>query len=912
MRTNWEENVRLQALVRDGHAVLVPEVITIEDADVKDLESEWDAGSVSGGSVEVLSSGGARLTSTPTSVVPATTNDGADTTKLTHVAPFEAVLVRWTSHPSDTEIHNLVARLDPRDDGGQPKTVSEFRAQLFRIAEYRSVGPINAISIVPISAEVIVDATGEVAADFTFNFQGAGIYSPYPRIGDSPINGPTHHPRTLVRIIALQDDGTVADNVTWLSESGGNDESGTGWDAELVQLNAIDDVGNEDLGGSLYELDTTTPTVYPDFELNRTDYTAATITFSGTGVEIPDLSGTGDLKIVARGHTPSDSTLTFEIFDGSSWVECFDGDVLGDDNSATGGGDLSGISTTGPWDIRVTLTPSTAADLNSPVVKEFGIERGDSTILTGAATISGDVRQVDPLTLVGNIAKASLLVKKLGEPDARDYGSDVLAENHIGQVYVRVWVADAGAGRDDAYLSRSEWMLLSVWDVDDYRSTDTQHEIDLISPLRRLKVIIPPFVVTSGNDGTRTAVEISGTMKAAYEEIIDTLVGLAARFRGPGIEDATNTVSKLITRSDAKEEADRLAYLDGSAVVESQGRVRTVKMMYDGAGGDVPVAYFPLGSYESVDGYGPGYTARVDEYFVRFNWNEISQFFEDERRYFNATAFSVLGGSGLNTTEQLPAQTSKWISTQAVADAVGDRVPKHFGNGLIVWRILSNGANPHLEVGDAVVVETRGFVGRSPINSQEIRGAVTALAVIARVGDPWGRMLDLWVPSFDKIVTGTGDVTPLAFGGGILHSDLTSRTHTGDTNETTLETYSLAGGHVGANGILTINVSWAPSGGNSTATLRLKVDGTLFGAALSVSADGTERQTTLEIYADGSESSQFVKFRWEYDGTSPGRLQQARSVDLSAGVDITVTGELANSADTFAVTQTLIELRRDS
>lgn len=781
MKSGWVGNVELQAMVaaRDGGVALHPEIVAVTSSDVRVTPSQWAAGSATGGSIEFLASGGARLASTATSLIPATTNDGTNSTALSHIAPFDAVLVEWLdSGAEDREIHNLVARLDPRRDGGQPKTVAFFAAALFRVAEIREESDGLVYVLEQLGPAPVIAATGEAAADFTFNFQG--FNGAYPIVGQRPTGpGPdTRRPLTLIRITALRSDGTVADNVTWLSDSveAANKTDGAIYSATHYTVEPIAGLGHEEVGGNAFFISTEVAS-FPEFTLNRAAYDTGAIEFA-SAVDFNDQPGTGDLVIVARGETPSNSVLTFEIDDGGGYVECFDGDIIGADNTAQGGADLSGVSTTGPWDMQVTLTPSTAADLNSPVVRAIGIERIASTFLTGAAYLDGGHRQIDPVTLKGNIASAELVVLKTGEPDFRDYGSNILASNHIGDIEVRFWLADVGR----TVLPRSQWLRHSVWDVEDYVSDETAHSITIVSPLHRLRnVIIPPFVVTTGSDGTRTAVQVDGSIQEAYDEIIDGMLGIPARLRGASPDDDTNQVSKIIERSDAKDELDRLAYLSGGSIIDTQGPITFVKVMRDSVPGDVPVARFPLGSYRA-GAFGPGYSTRTDEFFVPYNWNVNTRSFEDERRYLNAIALDKLGGVGLNTTQILDEETAKWITTQTLADLVGDRVPNHFATGQIIFPIHSHERHPELELGDCVWIETTRFVARSPLNNQEIRGRVATLAIVTQIRDPWGQDLELWVPSFEHIIVDTGTVTPQGFANpGILHVTASERDHPGST-----------------------------------------------------------------------------------------------------------------------------------
>ena len=757
MRTGWADNPRLRELVQrtDPGAHLFAEVLKFADSSVKILESDWAAGTTTG-TIDNPESGGARLNAGTNADITQGSDDGTDVSQLTPIPDFDAILVEWTdAQAEERELKNFVARLDPRPDNGQAKDVAEWRAQSFRVVEW---GPEeDRLIVMPISREVIVAAVGEAVANIDFDFWDG---NEYPRVGPPPSYDPAFggqtptRPQTIIRIIALDSDGAPAANVAWMADSTLTGTiSGSGYIVTHYEFIPPDSVAGDETGGAVWSTGSITANM-PRFTLNRPVYSAGSVTFDG-GEAIPDLTGTGDLEIVAHGRTPSDSSLTFKIWNGAAYVECKSADLVGVDNSDQGGEDLSGVSTTGPWNIQVLLTPS-ASGRSTPTAREFGIRRVVTTNLFGLATINGGRSRVEPMSLKGNVPKAEITILKTGARDFRDYGTTILAENHIGEIEVRLWIGDPSG----VYLDRSEWMHHSSWEVEDYRNEDAGHVLECVSPLRRLRTPIPEFVVTGGSDGERTQIEYTNqTPKAVWEDLVDGRVGLPGRFRGPGVESTAYTISKVIKDTDAKNELDRVAYLVGYSNIESQGRLRAVPVMRDGVGAGTPVAIFPIGSYDPVY-IGPGYKTRTDEFFVSLDWDEVSQSFETEIRKFNATAFAKLGGAGLNTTQKLEAETAKWIDTDALAIDVANRVPMHFGNGLIVWELRPIYLHPHLEVGDVVGVLTDQFVARSPITDREIRGPVATLAIVVDThGDVWGRHLSVWVPTFDGIVTGEGDIT---------------------------------------------------------------------------------------------------------------------------------------------------------
>ena len=240
---------------------------------------------------------------------------------------------------------------------------------------------------------------------------------------------------------------------------------------------------------------------------------------------------------VHAGEVLAGTSLTYEIWDGSGWVQCYDGDLIGVDNSGDGGGDLSGVPTTEPWDVRATLTPDTNA-YRTPAIKRFGVREIVKTDLTGVATVEGGQVQVDPMSLKGEITKATVKILKTGERDYRDYGTEILTANHIGEIELRLWMGDPTG----TYLNRSEWMLLHTFEIDDYVNGDASHEITCVSPMRRLRRDVPAFELTGGTDGTREPkVYTNETPKAVYTDLLENLGELPTRYIGPGIEDEANT-----------------------------------------------------------------------------------------------------------------------------------------------------------------------------------------------------------------------------------------------------------------------------------------------------------------------------------------------------------------------------------
>lgn len=751
MRAGWTPKLQSLLWAADPVVKLIAEVVRTIASDIKDTRAEWAAAD-SGTGLEFLLSGGARLFATATGDVTQATDDGTQITAIGPDTPYSIVAIEWTAPTAeDRELHNLVLRLDPQADGGQAVEVTHWQARVCRIAEKID----DRVVLEPRSAWIEVQASGTTPQDVTFNF-GSG--DQYPTVGPAPSPGDNLHPVTVIQLRAIKATGD-AGNVAWLADSTlGNEVIDTGFILRHYEADFLVGQEEEEVGGELIYVATPTTTGMPRFTLNRASYTAATATFSLAGNRI-DLGAvpTGDVEVVASGQTPDDSSITYEIHDGVSWVGVVDGDILGQDNTSRGGSDLTSMPIQQTYDVRATLTPSTSG-LRTPTVRRLGLREIETTDLTGVCDVRDAVWRVEPQTLKGEITRANVHILKTGERDYRDYGSEILAQYHIGEIEVRVWVGDPSG----LHLSRHEWMHIDSFEIEDYTNDNTAHVLACVSPLRRLRKTVPPFVQTGPGTGTRTAEEyLNVTITAAFADLRDNLGALPARYRGQPVEDAT-LVSKTLYEADLKDELDRLAYLAGMGLITSQGRIKAVSMMRDGPGADTPVATFYIGDYQPLV-IGPGYGIRTDEFFVPWGWNEAAGTFTDEHRKINATAVEKLGGRGLQSYQRLDDETAKWVANGAHAATLADRVVRHFANGLILWELRPIYRHPHLEPGDPVVVITDRFVGRSPSSDQEVRGTVAALGVVSRASGIWGEQFSVWIPSFDQLAPAEDAVTRSGF-----------------------------------------------------------------------------------------------------------------------------------------------------
>lgn len=127
---------------------------------------------------------------------------------------------------------------------------------------------------------------------------------------------------------------------------------------------------------------------------------------------------------------------------------------------------------------------------------------------------------------------------------------------------------------------------------------------------------------------------------------------------------------------------------------------------------------------------------------------------------------------------------------------------------------------------------------------------------------------------------------------------------TGTTTETTLATITIPGGMMGLNGSIEVDVSASFTANTNLKTLNVKLGGTQIGIFSRSGATETGARTNLVVSNRGSQSSQVLSqpastsvLFGVFTTTYPATL----SKDMSQDQALTITGTLANSADTITL-----------
>ena len=767
MRGGFTKALRNLLWAADTKAQEMIEAVKVDQETAKVLKSEWHGADSMTGLV-ALDDGGLQLTTSTHLALDHSPADDADITDLDALTPIHAMFVEWGGTlREDMDIKNVVVKVDP-DVSGAGREVVEWVCRLWRVAQ---VGPLSdRVVLLPITDARFTE-TGNAIRNITFNFTHGGRGAPVgepPEVlepeGDvvAPAVGGLSRPITGFAIFALKGSGEGAANASWRAlTAAGPLTGGISPTWTLTHENLIADEGGASSnlgGGGAYRL-TTQSADKPWIQVNRPTFAAKTATYSTNPVVLA-ATPTGSVEIVAEGEEPSDSSFLWEIRDtgGGTWYTVDDGDLVGVDNRYTDrfgntvGNDLSAVPLQTSYDLRVTLTPSTSL-LQSPIARRFGVRELSISDLSGAATVDSVSWGVDPITLKPEIAEMKLSILKTGERDFRDYFSDLFTSHFVGELQIRLWIGHP----DPAVLPRKDWLAIDTFDVDDYVPGEARGEVLCISVLERLRVPIPPFVATSGGDGTRIPTEYAGaTIPFAISDIMDTLIAIPARLRGELPPAGSVTVAKTIRSGDGKDEVDRLNYLAGYAMISSQGRAKSVVLMEDQGTTRAPRATFTHKETKAVS-MAPGFRTRIDEFFVRYGFVDATGLWK-EVRHFDPQALTKVRFPGVDSTQEEDEETAKWIDSKAHAQAVGKRKVDYFWFGLMLWDIEPIYPHPHLEIGDVVAVQTNQFVGRSPQDNREIRGMVVARGTIVEQHGTRGQKFTVWVKSLDDVILSEGDV----------------------------------------------------------------------------------------------------------------------------------------------------------
>lgn len=140
-----------------------------------------------------------------------------------------------------------------------------------------------------------------------------------------------------------------------------------------------------------------------------------------------------------------------------------------------------------------------------------------------------------------------------------------------------------------------------------------------------------------------------------------------------------------------------------------------------------------------------------------------------------------------------------------------------------------------------------------------------------------------------------------------LYSNTTTTTLTGTTTETTLATIPIKGGVLGVNGKLRFYILGTVTNSANAKSLRLKHAATTLWQVAHTAVVGITAQ--ILFLNKNSESSQVTSlYNSAILSGSASTVVTPSAIDTSADFSLTITGQLANSADSISVTAIFAEI----
>jgi len=764
MRYGWNDELAKYVESVPQRARPIVETVITTAADIKDRESDY-SGADATAAFTLFDDGGVRLIGSGTSALAANTTRvaGADLTNLqppTGSALGCAVveLGYTTVVGQQTEIFGATAYLDPKTSGSGQE-VTHWYANLYRFDGVSIDSGQEAWSLQPIASDSVAAATSPGDVTFTFA-KGQG----FPAFGDPPdlegasvASGLPAGPSVVLIVWGLKGNGEIASNTSWDCDA--NNASVASGDHTIYRfdLTALDTTS--DVATLRYTAAAASGVPAMSLTAN-TSYTSATISWTNAGSPSNELdlgaapsSGT-DLEMVLQYSAPSTTTVVAQIRQpdagsGSpgSWFTFVDGDVIGEDKSGDeGGSDLSTLPRQQTYDLQVALNTTTART-HTPRLFRVGVQEITHEVVDGLMDVNSAGWAIDPITCEGEIPTLDALLHREGEKDYRSWAETLFAENHLNELVFRIWV-----GHPD--LARKYWLKIDDFLVGDYSPGPSGISVRLVSPLQYVLLPIPAH-----SGGSRTPKEYDGqTLLQVFDDIINVQCAVPTRYRGnalcgstQGITSVTKTVS---VETQAIDVLRQINWLNGSALISSQGVFKTVPLFSDLPLDPQTQAFFEYDDI-AVQSTDTGFDRRVTTFEVPYGWDG-NKYAGEKQATPGATVLARLGKTAFAQASQLDDGTARWIENTTNATTVGNRIVENFLAGLSQVRFTSSTARPWLEPGDTCVIEQDIYVGIDPRSGRALRGRGWSKAMVTQCHDIMGHEFTVWVPSwFDTIASTT-------------------------------------------------------------------------------------------------------------------------------------------------------------
>ena len=730
----------LRAILEGQPALARPilEVLEVTASALKNKESDF-SGADSLVGLEIITGGGVRLSQSATgeyvdNVSTFVENAARSIILDNRPTRFRSITAEtaWKDD-RDKPIFRGEAVIDLVAGVGEAVTVS---AQLFLVGiiDERSLPNTGTYQLISKSAAITVPAVNGTV-EFIFDPLNLGnirsgtlgpLFRPFD--GSPSFNQPD--PITIMWVWGTQDDGSPATIGKWEAD-GDNQKVDPGGSTQLIRSFEFS------FSGGNYIADFATRNGVPGFSLFGAEYITASIEWTTNPLDLGQAPGADtELKLQLLTVTPSDTAINAEIKEagGGAYQFFANDDLIGVDNTPTGGFDLSSLTRVQAYDIRVKLTPSSNLAVTPQLIR-VGLAEVTSTIVDGEIDVETFDAACDPITCDAEVATASIVIRRDGVKDYRSFAEELFSENNFSGITMRILI-----GHDQ--IARGDWLAVDTFKIRNMDPSGDGLAVDLVSSLFDMLAAFPP-------EGSRTSPDLytfaATDIGGAWQEIHDTLA-IPTDLVGDGPPAGAPIEQRVI--ADIRQAIDlrtELDFISGGVTISRQG-VFEFRDLFDDTPPDPDLA-IELSEYE-VLGWDDGTDRRIPEVQIIFPEPGSAQFTEKSYSapFEVVDAFGTLGG-GQPTVFQ--GSIMEWVPrlpfNEAIGDAVGERLVDNFSTGLLQLRIRARTPRPNIEIGDVLNLDQDRLVTRDPFTGEAIRGRSAVSARVTGVHDVMGTELTLWL-----------------------------------------------------------------------------------------------------------------------------------------------------------------------
>lgn len=544
MRSNYSDALRRRVRRLNDDTVLYVEALARKAEDIRRTRAEFEAAGVTRTNVTVFDDGAVRLTGTPAAKIDSLTSDSYDT-DLDYDLPWSTF--SWEldetigANPVLTKVEVFLNR---KRDGGQPTFDGQFALQLYRIDRLIKHGAIASdFWMVSPAGPPVIKAASEMAADqelVAFEYSATGLTGvPAPVINDSwRPSPPDSQLAGGLSLLQAPLDNIPARCVVCVvrAVSGTNTNYGMGRDSTK---------SNKDVQASKGTLRHTTLSVDPLADVLLRGWLKAA---GGTGTvrcrfTLASYPATGSVQLLKTSSPASNLALgqaplgTIEFFldkdepsgtsiIGSARVNSADPWVVVKDGQTPADVGLA-VAADGRYEMKAEFAANAGGDVTA-TLRGMGITDRILYDVTEIATLEGLNESFDPLSGEVKLQDGRCLLQHTGVRDRRDIATRLMSENNFTDVELRAY-----RGHPD--LPRDQWLLINIWRCDDYKDSETQLELTIVSVLERLKGRFPRgsgtlfgYLLTSSDSDLPVGADFRKTMREGATTAATLAVSLAA------------------------------------------------------------------------------------------------------------------------------------------------------------------------------------------------------------------------------------------------------------------------------------------------------------------------------------------------------------------------------------------------